>query len=50
MFLNETDQLARGHIPVHQTPVTHDKTRKLWALRGKGNTLNHNNFLKEVMS
>ncbi|MNP58272.1 hypothetical protein D3C76_1531770 [compost metagenome] len=26
MFLDKTDQLARGHIPVHQTPVTHNKT------------------------
>ena len=40
---------CRGHIPVHQAPVTHHKAENSgpW---GKGNTLNHNIFLKEVMS
>ena len=50
MLFNEACQLKRGHIPVHQTPVAHDKTGEFRALRGKGNTLNHNIFLKEVMS
>jgi hypothetical protein len=28
MLFNKADQLARGHIPVHQAPVPHHKTRK----------------------
>ncbi|MNP13962.1 hypothetical protein D3C76_1062670 [compost metagenome] len=49
MFFNKAGQLLGGHIPVHQTPVTHHKTGKLRALRGKGNTLNHSNFLKKSL-
>ena len=32
MLFNKTDQLAGGHIPVHQSPVAHHKTGKLRAL------------------
>ena len=49
MLFNKTDQLAGGHIPVHQSPVAHHKTGKLRALRRNSNTLNHNRFLLSDM-
>ena len=50
MLFNKARQLEGGHIPVHQTPVAHHKTGEFWPLGGKGNSLNHNIFLKDVMS
>ena len=50
MLFYKVRQLDRRHIPVHKAPVAHNESGEFRALRGKGNTLNHNIFLKEVMS
>lgn len=50
MLFYKVRQLDRRHIPVHEAPVAHNKSGEFRALWGKGNTLNHNIFLKEVMS
>ena len=47
VLLNKADPLVHGHIPVHQTPVAHNKTREFRPLRGHSNTLNHNNVLNK---
>ena len=47
VLLNKADPLVHGHIPVHQTPVAHHKTREFRPLWGHSNTLNHNNVLNK---